>query len=409
MLPTINGKSFMDCTEADLHVLIDNPDYRENDYIDYKATFAFLEIEKNDPRKADLLAEFRSDICHFANAEGGYLIYGIKDRQGMASEIVGITIPNNNLDKFELERKNNLVPIMPKLPPVKFKFILLENQKYVVIIAISRDSYAPYLHLEGEKDFRIYKRVGNGKRPLSYMELKNMFIQSRSLEQDVLNYRKDRISYFRENNDSIAGKSLRFLLLHIIPETFTDSSYNKNVFQLERGGKAKFSPMFSAMGCSGRSIPNVDGLRYTHYRSVAECFVTNNGIVECFLPLDNEYTGTFDQGGHEYLAHGSLWDSIQSVVDYYSNNILPSVDASRVFICLSLIECKGLITETKSTSFFGDNSTIDRNELLCSPVVFLKNEDSSENLEHLKVEYLLSIGIRHGKELDAFVQKTHLQ
>ena len=130
MFPTINGKSFMDCTEVDLKALIDNSDHRENDYIDYKATFAFLEIEKNDPRKAELLAEFRSDICHFANAEGGYLIYGIKDKQGMANEIIGVTIPGNNLDKFELERKNNLVPIMPKIPSVKFKFIPLENQKY---------------------------------------------------------------------------------------------------------------------------------------------------------------------------------------------------------------------------------------------------------------------------------------
>ena len=409
MLPTINGKSFMDCTEADLQELLDNPDYRENDYIDYKATFAFLEIEKNDPRKADLFAEFRSDICHFANAEGGYLIYGIKDKQGMASEIIGVTIPNNNLDKFELERKNNLVPIMPKLPPVRFKFILLENQKYVVIISVSRDSYTPYLHLEGEKDFRIYKRVGNGKRPLSYMELKNMFIQSRSLEQDVLSYRKNRISYFRDNNDSVAGKGLRFLLLHIIPETFTDSSYNKNVFQLERSGKAKFSPMFSEMGCSGRAIPNVDGLRYTHYKSVTECFATNNGIVECFLPLDNDYTGTFEQRGYEYLAHGVVWDRIQSVVEYYSTYILPSIDASRVFICISIIGCKGLITESKSMMFFGDNSTIDRNELLCAPVVFFKNDDSHESLEQLKVEYLLSIGIRHGKELDAFVEKANSQ
>ena len=406
MFPTINGKSFMDCTEVDLKALIDNSDYRENDYIDYKATFAFLEIEKNDPRKAELLAEFRSDICHFANAEGGYLIYGIKDKQGMANEIIGVTIPGNNLDKFELERKNNLVPIMPKIPSVKFKFIPLENQKYVVIIAVTRDSYAPYLHLEGEHDFRIYKRVGNGKRPLSYMELKNMFIQSRSLEQDVLNYRKERLSYFRDNNDSIGGKSLRFLLLHIIPETFTDSSYNRNVFQLERSGKVKFATMFSSMGCSGRSIPNVDGLRYSHYRSVAECFATNNGIIECFLPLDDDYTGQLGRNDREYLAYGSLWERIENVVEYYCNDFLPDLNASRVFVCMTIAGGKGLVTETKNLSHFGDDSSIDRNELLCSPIVFFRNEDYSESMGTLKVEYLLSIGVRQAKELDDYAKKA---
>lgn len=46
MLPKINGKSFLVSSEEDLKLLIDNPDYRENEYIDYKRTFSFLEMEK---------------------------------------------------------------------------------------------------------------------------------------------------------------------------------------------------------------------------------------------------------------------------------------------------------------------------------------------------------------------------
>ena len=406
MIPTINGKSFVDCNEADLQILIDNPDYREGDYLDYKASFSFLDIPKNDSTRLEHIAEFRSDVCQFANADGGYLIYGIKDKKGLASEIVGIDIPGDNTDKFELERKNNLVPIMPKIPSVKFKFIPLASGKYVVVIAITRDSYAPYLHLEGEHDFRIYKRVGNGKKALSYLELKNMFIQSRSLENDVLCYRQNRLSYFRDNNDSIGSKSLRFMLLHIIPETFTDSTYNQNVYQLMRSGKAKYSPMFSSMGCSGAPFPNVDGLRYGHYQNASECFVNNNGIVECFLALDDEYTGNLGQSANEYLAHSKLWDEIESVVTYYAENFLPSIDASRVFVCLSFAGCKGLVTETKSIYHFGDNSTIDRNELICSPIVFYKDNDADEPLRALKVEYLLSIGIRYAKELDEFIKQS---
>ena len=36
MLPLINGKSFLSCAESDLLVLLDNEEYRENEYIDYK-------------------------------------------------------------------------------------------------------------------------------------------------------------------------------------------------------------------------------------------------------------------------------------------------------------------------------------------------------------------------------------
>ena len=406
MMPTINGKSFMDCSEADLQILIDNPDFREGDYLDYKSSLSFLDIPKNDSQRLEHIAEFRSDVCQFANADGGYLIYGIKDKKGLASEIVGIDIPGDNTDKFELERKNNLVPIMPKIPSVKFKFIPLASGKYVVVIAITRDSYAPYLHLEGEHNFRIYKRVGNGKKALSYLELKNMFIQSRSLENDVLCYRQNRLNYFQENNDSIDGKALRFMLLHIIPETFTDSTYNQNVYQLMRSGKAKYSPMFSSMGCSGTPFPNVDGLRYGHYHNASECFVNNNGIIECFLALGDDYTSNLERSTHEYLAHGKLWDEIESVVTYYAENFLPSIDASRVFVCLSFAGCKGLVTETKSIYHFGNNSTIDRNELICSPIAFHKDGDADESLRALKVEYLLSIGIRYAKELDEFIKQS---
>lgn len=124
MLPKINNKSFLECTESDLEVLIDNLDYRENEYLDYKKNFAFLEIPKD---KKELIAskvsEFRSDVCAFANAEGGYLIFGISDENGCAEKIVGIEIPNDDTDKFELDRRNNLNSISPRTPYLKFHFI----------------------------------------------------------------------------------------------------------------------------------------------------------------------------------------------------------------------------------------------------------------------------------------------
>lgn len=406
MFPTINGKAFMDCTEEDLQILIDNPDYRESEYIDYKASFSFFGIAKNDPKRAEHIAEFRSDVCQFANAEGGYLVYGIKDKKGVASEIVGIDILDDNLDKFELERKNNLVPIMPKIPSIKFSFILLKSGKYVVIISVIRDSYAPYIHLEGDHDYRIYKRVGNGKKTLSYLELKNMFIQSRSLEYDVLSYRKNRLNHFRTNDNADNNKGAHFLLLHIIPETFTDSSFNKSVYRLIRSGKAKYGPMFASVGCSGRSFPNVDGVRYGHYRNAAECHVGNNGIVECFLLLDDQYTRSLDRSSCEGLSYSKLWDDIESVVTHYAENFLPTIDASRVFICLTFNGCKGLVTQPNALTHFGENSTIDRDELICSPIVFHKDSDANEALFTLKVEYLLSIGIQKAEELDAFVKSA---
>ena len=91
MLPRINGKSFIECTAEDLLTLIDNPDFRENEYIDYKQNFAFLELPKGKERN-EKIAEFKSDVCSFANANGGFLILGVSDVEGCASELLGIEI-----------------------------------------------------------------------------------------------------------------------------------------------------------------------------------------------------------------------------------------------------------------------------------------------------------------------------
>lgn len=122
-------------------------------------------------------------MCSFANSDGGYLVFGISDNSGCASELVGVEISDDNTDKFELDRRNNLSNIYPKTPHVDFHFVKLENGKYVVIIYIKRDGFAPYVYVEDENNYRIFKRTGNKKQTVTYSELKNMFNQSISLEK----------------------------------------------------------------------------------------------------------------------------------------------------------------------------------------------------------------------------------
>ena len=151
MFPLVNGKSFLELNEEDLEYLIDNPDFRENEYIDYKRTFDFLGLPED---KKDIfdskIAEFRNDICSFANAEGGYLIFGISEKNGCAEKIIGVDIKNDNTDRFEKERRENLFFIRPRCPYLKFHFIKLKNNRYVIVIFVKHDNFAPYLHTELE-------------------------------------------------------------------------------------------------------------------------------------------------------------------------------------------------------------------------------------------------------------------
>lgn len=157
----INNKEFGEWTADDLQVLLSNDAYRENNFIDYKVNFAPL-IDKSN--KKEKQAEFRNDVCSFANADGGYIFYGIGETSGVASILAGISIPN--IDRFELDRRNELQAIRPTVPDVAFSFISLQDDKYIVVLHIQRGLYKPYITEEPEGQFHFYIRHGNKKQAM---------------------------------------------------------------------------------------------------------------------------------------------------------------------------------------------------------------------------------------------------
>lgn len=421
MLPMINGKNFHECDEEDLKLLIDNSDFRENEYIDYKKNFSFLEITKD---KKDIItqkkAEFKSDVCAFANAEGGYLIYGISDDNGCASELCGVDIPNDDTDKFELDRRNDLAGIQPRVPYLNFHFVKLENRKYIVIIYIKHDSFAPYLHIEDEKNYKVYRRTGNRKTVMTYTELRNMFNQSLSLDKEIYNYRKERIHYYSEQSEEDRDSYSRYLLLHIIPEIFIDPSFNQNMFFLEKNKHISFGSIFSEFGCSYRSMPCVDGLRFLNdvkAHDKTEGYINNNGVIECFFSLkkylDFEYSN-YTQG---FFKWDYIWKKIKRTLEQYKetmnqhDNFFKNLNNdTKIYICLSIIGCKGVMTQNpKETDqmYFG---YIDRNKLICNPIMLEKLSDDDGfgiGIKSLQIEYLQSIGIKYGKDLDTLMKEVY--
>lgn len=92
------------------------------------------------------------------------MIYGIKEELGIVSEIIGITVARNDTDKFELDRRNDLQSILPKVPNIKFSFIPLKTGKYVVIMYIKHDSFAPYTQIGNQINYKFFKRAGSQKK-----------------------------------------------------------------------------------------------------------------------------------------------------------------------------------------------------------------------------------------------------
>ena len=391
MYPRINNKSLLDCIESDFTEVLDNYEYRENQYLDYKRTFSFLEADKS--KVSEKIAEFRNDICSFANAEGGYLIYGITDKDGIASSIIGVDI--DNPDKFELDLRNKLTPIMPKMPPIQFHFVHLASERFIVVIYIDHDFYAPYLHIEDEKNYKIYKRDGNRKVTIGYMELKSMFIQSRVLETEILEFRKRRIEYYK-------GEGIKqFMLYHIIPESFLDD--RKELFLIEKQRHISFASVFSGAGIDTSSTPSVDGLRYANIYGDEKANIYNTGIVEFMLPLRTYITSV---GERLYFCSNNVWEKIDYVSQGYQNIMPKFFGSQRYFACVSITGCKGIVSEGAELMHF--ETMIDRDQIVCEPVLFSKIEEKDVfylDMKRLHLEFLLALGIKRKTLIDELINQ----
>ena len=408
MFPLVNGKSLIECNEDDLAILIDNVDYRENEYIDYKKTFAFLEIPKEKKKELEEhKAEFRHDICSFANMDGGYYIVGIGEENGCASIIEGIEIPDNDTDGFELTLRNILSGIQPKPPHIKVKCIPLKNEKYVVVRQVYHDSFARYAFFGENRQPKFFKRYGNGKREMMYQEIRFMFNQSLSLEQSIREYTKQRIVEYRD-----IGSSFGTCFIHIsfIPEYFMDKSYYRNMFALVRKARnVNYSSVFIPFGCYDTYIPCVDGLRYIPYsesRGNSEGYLKNNGIVEICMALDDYIkNGRYPDG---FLPWSWLWDRIAETYTKYIEVFKTIVAGERVFICLSLVGCKGVTTENQGFEF-DYMGKIDRDEVICEPIeIRISDEEEAESaIKKLLISYLLAIGVKHDKRLISLIDTVY--
>jgi hypothetical protein len=183
-----------------------------------------LEYKERLPEGSDgAKKEFLADVCSFANALGGDLIFGIRDQRdangratGIPDSAVGLQLANAQAECVRLESMIR-DGISPRVPATQVRTIEVDGV-VVIIVRIGRSWIKPHM-VTYSGSSRFYSRNSNGKYQLDVQEIGQAFAEQESLGDRLRSWRSERITKLVTGEGPVDLAGPRSLLAHFVPES----------------------------------------------------------------------------------------------------------------------------------------------------------------------------------------------
>ena len=363
-------------TEQEIKKLIEEK-VPEGMRLEYKKEIKFF----NDQDKKELLA----DICSFASAEGGTILYGIEDEKddsgknsGIPKRITGLKI---NIDEIKRSLDESIrKSIEPTLIGIRIEERIIDG-KTVLVLFIPVSSHPPHrVTFKGKNEF--WKR-GNGlKYKIPIEELRSDFLKGSELSKRISEFRSERIMKIISNDTPVILEAGPKLVLHIIPVNFFDQIHAfENINQLKTTNLRPIST-FERSYFSLSDRLNFEG--YVSYdliesKSFSYTQVFRNAVVEAV-----DSSAFLNEPNHKILFQGYEGDIVKALNLYCLILTKKSIDGSYV-VFLSILGIKGYGIKPPGTLPFNDiNKTpIDRENLLL-PDMYIEDINNFSPSEVMK-------------------------
>lgn len=224
--------------------------------------------------------EFLKDASAFANTDGGDIVIGMEEAEGIPVNLIGVA--GINVDA-EILRLDNLLrdAVQPRLLGVQWRPVPLAGGQAAIVLRIPRSLNGPHrVAFQGWNKFFV--RNAAGVHEVSVDELRDLFLSAHRLEERVRAFRIDRIMKLKSGETPRPVVLRPGVLLHIVPLSALASGASVDVLAAY-DNCAPFVPI-GASGCSNHF--NFDGMLTTvgdadAGRPIsAYCQLFRNGCVE---------------------------------------------------------------------------------------------------------------------------------
>ncbi len=159
--------------------------------------------------------ELLKDVSSFANSQGGHLVIGIAEQNGVPTAIDGLNGINQDDEVLRLEQIIRS-GIEPRIVDVRTRAIDLANGNCAIVIRIHTSWNPPHrVSFGGRNSFWL--RNSAGKHEASIEELRNLFTLSSTAMDKIRSFRHERLEIIANGEGHRPLRGDGRLILHIAP------------------------------------------------------------------------------------------------------------------------------------------------------------------------------------------------
>ncbi|MHB8549297.1 MAG: AlbA family DNA-binding domain-containing protein, partial [Thermoplasmataceae archaeon] len=237
--------SLIDIAEADLVHLIETRE-PESQILEFKRD---LPDRGNEARK-----EFLADVCAFANATGGDLLYGVEEDGEARAKALRPVTPDNVDEEQRRLQDWILNGLDPRVTGVEVLAVPVTGG-YVFVVRVPGSWNAPH-RIKTNQHF--YLREGARKRPLDVPEIRSAFLRSENQADRVRNFRADRVGKILTGQTPAPLFEGPIGVLHVVPLQPASASTPVDP-RPYTGPQARCLPLVSSQNLGLVSRMNLDG------------------------------------------------------------------------------------------------------------------------------------------------------
>jgi len=285
--------------------------------------------------------ELCKDVSALANSQGGYIIFGLSEANGVVSGIPGIEFGD-----IEQQRLIQIITsgIAPRLQSVAHNSVPLRNGNKALVVKVEPDGY---LHQVKYDDNRYYKRTGTITIAMESSDVESFFTskgpsdRKEEIEQFIANYHGALRSkqYFK----GVSGQGI--CAVTIVPEV---ASYKLDFGNLPHDINLLFRPMY----CSGWDSEITGRARFTFGRHREEktpyavTEITELGELKAFnsFLLENRYgRSPLPENVTGYVPSIAYERELINSIHQYLSSFLQLGVSPPFFVNMALLAVRGYI------------------------------------------------------------------